>query len=48
MIDAPPSARSLRAELPEAWEQFLMVALAKDPTQRYASAHEMRAALPPD
>lgn len=47
MIEAPPALRSLRPDLPEAWEQFVMIALAKDPSQRYASAHDMRGALPP-
>jgi serine/threonine-protein kinase len=47
MIEAPPALRSLRPEVSEAWEQFVMVALAKDPAQRYESAHDMRGALPP-
>lgn len=47
MIEAPPALRSLRPDLSEEWEQFVMAALAKDPAQRYASAQDMRGALPP-
>jgi serine/threonine-protein kinase len=47
MVEPPPSLRELRSDLPEPWEQFVLAALAKDPAQRYATAQDMRAALPP-
>ncbi len=46
MVEAPPSPRSLRPDLPEPWDGFVLRALAKDPAERYATAQEMRAALP--
>jgi eukaryotic-like serine/threonine-protein kinase len=39
----PPSA--LNSEVPEALDQIVMRALAKNPQERYADAHEMRRAL---
>jgi tetratricopeptide (TPR) repeat protein len=42
----PPLARTLNATVPESWELFLARALHPDVAQRFASADEMRAALP--
>ena len=47
MIDSPELMRTYRPEVPEVWDQFIDRALAKDPAHRYASAQEMRNALPP-
>ena len=47
MIDAPELMRTHRPDVPEVWDQFIDRALAKDPAHRYASAQEMRNALPP-
>lgn len=43
--DAPPSLRSLRAEISTAIEAVVMRALAKDPNERYTTALEMADAL---
>ncbi len=52
---APPLARTLRPDLPEAIEQVIAIALAKDPAHRFASTEAMAialeqasAALPPE
>src|SRR5439155_26654785 len=42
---APPSPRALRPDLPEALEQVILTALAKDPHQRFQSAGAMAQAL---
>jgi serine/threonine-protein kinase len=47
MTQPPTPMGELRADIPEAWEQFVMRALEKDPSTRYATAQEMRGALPP-
>ncbi len=41
-----PPLRTKRPEVPEPWEAFVHRALAKDPAHRFASAQEMRAAIP--
>jgi len=41
-----PPLRSKRADVPESWERFVERALAKDPAHRFASAAEMRGAVP--
>lgn len=41
-----PSVRSLRQDLPEAWDALLARALAKDPAERFESPDAFRAALP--
>jgi hypothetical protein len=41
-----PSARSLAAGVPEAWDAFLARSLAVDPGDRFADAMEMAQALP--
>lgn len=50
--EPPPKPRTLRSDLPEAAEQVLLKALAKDPKERYLSAKEMvqalEKALPPE
>lgn len=43
--EVPPSPRSLRADLPPAFEQVILTALAKDPAQRYQTASAMSQAL---
>ncbi len=40
MLDAPPSLRSLRPEIPQAVEDVVQLMLAKDPAQRLASLAE--------
>ena len=47
LTEQPPPLRSVRADLPEAWEAFVARAMAKDPAHRFSSASEMKAALPP-
>ncbi|MDQ3752096.1 MAG: protein kinase, partial [Actinomycetota bacterium] len=42
---APPSLRSLRADVPKRVESVVFKALAKNPGDRYPSAEEMRSAL---
>jgi Protein kinase domain len=45
-VDLPPPApRSLRGDLPPAFEHVILAALAKDPNQRFPSAAAMAAAL---
>jgi eukaryotic-like serine/threonine-protein kinase len=41
----PPSPRLLRPDMPAAYEQVILKALAKDPAQRFARADEMADAL---
>ncbi|MBK7534383.1 MAG: protein kinase [Myxococcales bacterium] len=41
----PPSPRGIRADLPPAYEQVILTALAKDPNHRFASASAMAVAL---
>jgi serine/threonine-protein kinase len=41
----PPSPRQFVPELPEALEQILLRALAKDPSERFATTADLRAAL---
>ena len=41
----PPRPRQLRAGVPRSLEQVTLKALARDPSDRYASAEELRAAL---
>src|SRR5262249_17716637 len=43
--EPPPSPRQLRPDMPPAYEQVILKALAKDPAQRFARADEMAAAL---
>jgi hypothetical protein len=43
--EPPPPIRMIRSEIAPATEAAVIKALAKDPTQRYQSAAEMRAAL---
>jgi len=43
--DAPPSPRSQRPDLPPAFEQVIMTALAKDPANRFQTAAAMANAL---
>ena len=43
--DPPPAPRSLRAEMPAAYAEVMLCALAKAPEQRFASAQAMAAAL---
>lgn len=43
--DAPPSIRSIRAEVSQAVEAVVMRSLAKDPNERYSTALEMADAL---
>lgn len=47
IADPPTPARSLRPELPEAFEALLTKALSKDPAQRFADAAELAEALAP-
>ncbi|MBN2394382.1 MAG: protein kinase [Anaerolineae bacterium] len=42
---APPAPRTLRPDLPAALEALILKALAKDPSQRFADANAMAAAL---
>lgn len=46
--DPPPPPRALCPDLPPAWESLILRALAKAPTERFASARALRAALPVD
>jgi serine/threonine protein kinase len=41
----PPAPRALRPDIPPALEQVILMALAKAPEQRFASAHAMSVAL---
>jgi eukaryotic-like serine/threonine-protein kinase len=43
--EAPPPPRSIKAGVPRAVEAVLLRSLEKDPTDRFASASDMRAAL---
>ena len=43
--EAPPALRSLRVGIPKPLEAVVLRALAKDPSKRFGSAEEMRAAL---
>ena len=43
--EPPPPPRSIRPSIPEAVEQVILKALAKDPNQRYASAAEFGTVL---
>ncbi|CAN5167335.1 hypothetical protein BH11MYX1_BH11MYX1_35210 [soil metagenome] len=46
-LDRPPlPLRAMRPGIPRALDDFVMRALAKDPARRFATAEEMRAALP--
>jgi len=45
--EAPPATRAIRPEVPEEVEQALLRALARDPTQRFATAAEFALALAP-
>jgi tetratricopeptide (TPR) repeat protein len=45
LTEPPPRLRSLRPEVPSAVEAAVLRALAKDPTERFATAEEMAAAL---
>ncbi|HTK11970.1 MAG TPA: protein kinase [Ktedonobacteraceae bacterium] len=45
MYDSPPPLRDLCPELPEAVEQVVLRALAKDPAQRFVSVHAFALAL---
>lgn len=44
--EAVPPLRSARADVPDAWDAFVRRALAKEQADRFASAADMRAALP--
>jgi hypothetical protein len=39
--DAPPSPTEFRPELPAAWDDFFAKALAKEPSERFGSGHEL-------
>jgi eukaryotic-like serine/threonine-protein kinase len=41
-----PPLKTARPDVPDAWDAFVRRALAKEPAERFASAMEMRAALP--
>ena len=41
----PPHPRTLRPDMPPAFEQVILIALAKAPEQRFANAHAMSMAL---
>ncbi|MBA2681221.1 MAG: hypothetical protein H0U76_22825 [Ktedonobacteraceae bacterium] len=45
MMEWPPAPRKLRPELPQAVEDMLGRALAKQPEQRYQTAEELLAAF---
>jgi hypothetical protein len=45
--EMPPSARSLRPEVPAALDAVVMKCLAKRPEDRFASAAELERALVP-
>ncbi len=45
LSDAPPTARSLRPELPARFDEILALCLAKEPLLRYRSAAQMREEL---
>jgi serine/threonine-protein kinase len=45
--DPPPRLRELRPDAPEALEEVVTRALAKDPSERYASSQELKRALAP-
>jgi serine/threonine-protein kinase len=45
MNESPPSLRELNLDVPESLERVVLVALARDPVGRWASAAEMRRAL---
>ncbi len=46
--DPVPAPSTLRPDMPEAWERWLLRALAKDAGERFESAHQMAEALPPE
>jgi serine/threonine-protein kinase len=45
--DPVPPPTTLRRDLPPAWEELLLRALAKDPAERFQTASALREALPP-
>ncbi len=45
LFEAPPALRTLRPDAPAALENMVNIALAKDPSLRYATAGEMAAAF---
>ncbi len=45
VYDPPPSIRALRRDLPSGVEQVLSKALAKEPDQRFQTAHDLAAAF---
>jgi serine/threonine-protein kinase len=41
-----PSLKTARADVPDAWDQFVRKALGKEPDDRFASAADMKRAIP--